>query len=105
MKDVMAKPMKMKPMLCIDGDSIKNIEDLNLGDDVIVMAMGKIKRLASNNYDGKEKYSCDIEMSGVEVESISSEDRKEADEMGISDMKKFKKIKDLRNKVKEKYER
>ena len=95
--------------ISIDNTDYADINGLKIGDEVKISAIGRVRRLSEdkdftdNGVEKKRKvYSASLELSDLEFDNISDEDRKEseADGLKVSDYKKIKAMKEKVNKIK-----
>ncbi len=92
------KPEKSKPSLRLEMDK-DEVKGYALGDEFHIEATGIVKGVNSWTPDNKEKFDVTFGLSDIDLKSISDEDRKEAESKDI-DIKRQKRIKELREKNK-----
>ena len=97
-KATMVAP-KLKQTLRLDKEKLSEIKDYKVGNEYKVSAIGKITNVG-RSYNGG--YYCEFELSDIDSENITIQDKKDMEEMGIDDMKRYKKIQALKKKIAEK---
>lgn len=103
----MPKP-KSSISLYLSSEQVKGlkdiIRDLSLGDEIIVHGSGILREMRKNQNDGKpETYSVQIDLDKVDLDPVGADDKVDADKMGMS-MKDYKKLKKMKEGMKEKME-
>lgn len=82
--------MKYKPTIDIDSREMETVKDLKIGDEVTVIAKGRVKSLredqdyTTKDGEGKKKiYHACLELSDIEMDNISESDRDKAEGEGM----------------------
>ncbi len=98
MKDTAPSVPEYKPSLDVSSDKMPKAADLNVDDEVVVTAIGKVTRVARDTWNKKGVITVALQLTNIDFELADAEDKKEAEEEGLP-LAAIKKIRKLREKA------
>jgi hypothetical protein len=109
MMEVKKVASKYSPTINICETDFEEVKRLKIGDEVKLSAIGKVINLSEDKIWEDEKqtdrkrYSARMELSDIEIDNITEDDRKEAEADGlkVTDYKKIKSMKEKVNKIRD----